>query len=43
METTSNSRIWLRAASFAARQHQGQLRKDGQTPYFAHSVRVRGF
>jgi guanosine-3',5'-bis(diphosphate) 3'-pyrophosphohydrolase len=33
-------RLWQQAASFAARQHQGQLRKDGRTPYFAHPVRV---
>lgn len=33
-------RLWQEAASFAARQHQGQLRKDGRTPYFAHPVRV---
>jgi guanosine-3',5'-bis(diphosphate) 3'-pyrophosphohydrolase len=32
--------LWQQAAAFAARQHQGQLRKDGQTPYFAHPVRV---
>jgi len=31
---------WQRAASFAARRHAGQMRKDGQTPYFAHPVRV---
>src|SRR5689334_23515001 len=31
---------WQRAVSYAARQHAGQLRKDGQTPYFAHPVRV---
>ena len=30
----------LEAASFAARAHRGQIRKDGQTPYAAHVVRV---
>ncbi len=30
----------LLAASFAARAHRHQLRKDGQTPYSAHVVRV---
>src|SRR5688500_19144302 len=33
-------RGWQRAASFAARFHQGQLRKDGTTPYIAHPFRV---
>src|SRR5688572_22098214 len=28
------------AISFAARKHQGQVRKDKATPYFAHPVRV---
>lgn len=32
--------LWQQAASFAARAHQGQMRKDGRTPYFAHPVRV---
>jgi len=32
--------LWQRAVSFAARKHAGQLRKDGQTPYIAHPVRV---
>jgi guanosine-3',5'-bis(diphosphate) 3'-pyrophosphohydrolase len=32
--------LWLHAASFAARAHRHQLRKDGSTPYFAHCVRV---
>jgi (p)ppGpp synthase/HD superfamily hydrolase len=30
----------LRAISFAARAHQGQLRKDRSTPYVAHPLRV---
>ena len=30
----------LEALSFAARVHQGQFRKDGKTPYFAHVARV---
>jgi (p)ppGpp synthase/HD superfamily hydrolase len=32
--------LLLEAISFAARKHQGQTRKDGRTPYFAHPVRV---
>jgi len=32
--------LWQRAASFAARAHAHQLRKDNATPYFAHPVRV---
>lgn len=31
---------WQLAAAFAARAHQGQLRKDGKTPYVAHVFRV---
>ncbi len=34
------SAIWQNAASFAARAHAGQLRKDGETPYIAHLFRV---
>jgi guanosine-3',5'-bis(diphosphate) 3'-pyrophosphohydrolase len=30
----------LEAVSFAARAHQGQLRKDGRTPYASHVFRV---
>ena len=30
----------LRAASFAARKHQGQTRADNATPYFSHVARV---
>ena len=32
--------LWQEAASFAARAHEHQYRKDGVTPYFAHPVRV---
>lgn len=32
--------MWQRAASFAARAHHRQLRKDGVTPYIAHPFRV---
>ncbi len=35
-----SNHLWQEAASFAARAHQHQLRKDGVTPYFAHPVRV---
>lgn len=31
---------WQRAASFAARHHLHQLRRDGKTPYAAHPFRV---
>jgi guanosine-3',5'-bis(diphosphate) 3'-pyrophosphohydrolase len=30
----------LEAVSFAARAHQGQVRKDGKTPYASHPFRV---
>jgi guanosine-3',5'-bis(diphosphate) 3'-pyrophosphohydrolase len=30
----------LQAVSFAARAHQGQMRKDGKTPYASHPLRV---
>jgi guanosine-3',5'-bis(diphosphate) 3'-pyrophosphohydrolase len=40
VESAPNQSLWQRATSFAARQHAGQLRKDGVTPYFAHPVRV---
>ena len=30
----------LRAATFAARKHHGQMRADNQTPYFSHVARV---
>lgn len=32
--------MWLAAAGMAARAHQGQVRKDGRTPYAAHTFRV---
>ena len=34
------SHLWQEAASFAARAHRYDLRKDGVTPYIAHPVRV---
>jgi guanosine-3',5'-bis(diphosphate) 3'-pyrophosphohydrolase len=40
MGTAVDQRLWQRAASFAAQRHEGQYRKDDQTPYFAHPVRV---
>jgi (p)ppGpp synthase/HD superfamily hydrolase len=36
----ANHRLLLEAISFAARAHQGQLRKDGRTPYASHVFRV---
>ena len=33
-------RLWQEAASFAARAHRHQTRKDGTTPYAAHTTRV---
>jgi len=36
----TDSALLLEAISFAARKHQGQFRKDGRTPYFAHVARV---
>src|SRR5262245_59210387 len=33
-------RTLLEAASYAARAHRNQVRKDGQTPYTAHPFRV---
>lgn len=36
----ARDRLWQRAASFAARFHEGQVRKDGKTPYIAHPFRV---
>lgn len=35
-----NVPLVLNAISFAAREHQGQFRKDGKTPYIAHPTRV---
>ncbi|MFI4855670.1 MAG: HD domain-containing protein [Phycisphaerales bacterium JB065] len=32
--------LWQKAASYAARAHEHQVRKDGKTPYFAHPCRV---
>jgi guanosine-3',5'-bis(diphosphate) 3'-pyrophosphohydrolase len=38
--STSQAQQMSEAISFAARAHQGHLRKDGQTPYAAHPMRV---
>lgn len=40
MADKTHGQLFQQAVSFAARAHQGQLRKDGKTPYFAHPVRV---
>lgn len=32
--------LWQQATAFAARAHRADLRKDNQTPYFSHPVRV---
>lgn len=34
------SSLWQNAASFAARVHRHQVRRDGKTPYVAHVFRV---
>jgi guanosine-3',5'-bis(diphosphate) 3'-pyrophosphohydrolase len=39
-EPADRQRLLLEAASFAARAHRHQLRKDGDTPYAAHPFRV---
>jgi guanosine-3',5'-bis(diphosphate) 3'-pyrophosphohydrolase len=36
----SGPEIVFAAAKFAARAHQGQMRKDGATPYVSHPMRV---
>jgi guanosine-3',5'-bis(diphosphate) 3'-pyrophosphohydrolase len=38
--SADRDRVLLDAASFAARAHRHQLRKDGETPYVAHPFRV---
>jgi guanosine-3',5'-bis(diphosphate) 3'-pyrophosphohydrolase len=40
MNNSNSIQKILEAASFAARAHEGQYRKDGQTPYAAHPFRV---
>ncbi|MFG0328608.1 MAG: HD domain-containing protein [Phycisphaerales bacterium] len=32
--------LWQKAATLGARFHRNQIRKDGETPYFSHPVRV---
>lgn len=36
----SAAMLWQSAASFAARAHRHQVRRDGKTPYVAHVFRV---
>src|SRR5579883_2187980 len=36
----NTARPLLEAVAFAARAHQGQRRKDGETPYASHPFRV---
>jgi guanosine-3',5'-bis(diphosphate) 3'-pyrophosphohydrolase len=40
MANSKRESSWQRAISFAARGHDGQLRRDEKTPYVAHPVRV---
>lgn len=40
MKTKYKKPLWQGAAAMAGRAHRHQLRKDKQTPYFAHPVRV---
>jgi (p)ppGpp synthase/HD superfamily hydrolase len=40
MPMADENDVVLAAAAFAARAHRHQLRKDGETPYFSHPVRV---
>lgn len=40
MSGTPRKHLWQEAASFAARAHRHQIRKDERTPYLAHPVRV---
>ena len=39
-ESLTATDLLFEAASFAARAHRHQVRKDGQTPYAAHPFRV---
>lgn len=32
--------LWQAAAALGARRHRHQIRKDGETPYYSHCVRV---
>lgn len=40
MTNASDAQRLAEAISFAARAHDGHLRKDGETPYVAHPMRV---
>jgi guanosine-3',5'-bis(diphosphate) 3'-pyrophosphohydrolase len=33
-------KLWMEAVAFAAKAHDGQMRKDGKTPYVSHCFRV---
>jgi (p)ppGpp synthase/HD superfamily hydrolase len=39
-DSVETYRPLLEAVAFAARAHEGKLRKDGRTPYFSHVARV---
>lgn len=39
-QPSAGAPLWQEAASFAARAHRFQVRKDERTPYVAHVVRV---
>jgi guanosine-3',5'-bis(diphosphate) 3'-pyrophosphohydrolase len=40
MDDSSAQKLLFDAVAFAARAHRHQLRKDGQTPYVSHPLRV---
>ena len=40
MAIMTATKLWQKAAAFAALAHRHQTRNDGRTPYFSHPVRV---